>query len=85
MLRSNEIKPEEFSFISKSPKGPHIQYLWVKALMMTGSPMVVIIHRSEKARFTTNMLEGVRKDLTWEDLYECYVRDDIVNIQCQQC
>ena len=52
---------------------------------MTGSPMVVIIQRSENARFTTNMLEGVRKDLTWEDFDECYVRDDIVNIQCQQC
>ena len=64
MLRSNEIKPEDFSFILRSPKGPHIQYLWVKALTMTGSPMVVIIHRSEKARFTTNMFDGVRRDLT---------------------
>ena len=79
------MKAEELSSILKSPKGPHIQYLWVKALTMTGSPMVVIIQRSENARFTTNMLEGVRKDLTWEDLDECYVRDDIVNIQCQQC
>ena len=64
MLRSNEMKAEDWSSIFKSPKGPHIQYLWVKALMMTGSPMVVIIHRSEKARFTTNMLDGVRRDLT---------------------
>ena len=50
--------------VTSLPKGPHIQYRCVKALMMTGTPMVVIMHRSENARFTTNMLEGVRKPFT---------------------
>jgi hypothetical protein len=36
----------------------------VKALMVTGGPMVVIMMQSDTARFTTNMFEGVllRKD-----------------------
>ena len=50
------------------PKAPHIQYLWVKALMMTGRPIVVIMHRSEKARFTTNMFDGVLKLFTFRKM-----------------
>ena len=56
------------NFSQALPKAPHIQYLWVKALMMTGRPIVVIMHRSEKARFTTNMLEGVLKLFTFRKM-----------------
>ena len=46
------------------PRCPHIQILSVKQLMITLGPWVIIMHKSEKARLTTNMLEGVRKLFT---------------------
>ena len=49
---------------SWQPNFPHIQNLWLKALMITGQAWVSIMQKSDRARFTTNMLEGVRRDFT---------------------
>ena len=35
--------------------------------MMTGQACVNIMQKSDRARFTTNMLDGVLRDLTWKD------------------
>ena len=50
------------SSVKCRPRFPHIQYRWVKALMTTGIPCVVIMTRSDTARFTTNMFVGDRSD-----------------------
>ena len=49
---------------SWQPRLPHIQNLWLKAFMMTGQAWVSIMTKSDRARFTTNMLEGVRRVFT---------------------
>ena len=64
-IRGLLINNESKAWIKDLPRLPHIQNLWRKALMMTGQAWVSIMQKSDRARFTTNMLDGVRRGFTW--------------------